>query len=156
MGWSPAKFDHRFLWVLLINKAPHIKKAEINNRKTFPCTSVSTEVAASTEYLGMNQPLTIDVQITKLADFIVDSDIRKVGQAGVRTTGGGFLVNKGKKTDSLLCFIPFNLCIYPLTSLHEFLWSWCFTNYANYASLKPCLKAALSHIFPVDMNRCCL
>lgn len=45
----------------------------------------------------MNQPLTIDVQISKLANFIVDSDIRKVGQAGVRTTGGGFLVNKEKK-----------------------------------------------------------
>lgn len=106
MGWSPAKFDHRFLWVLLINKAPHTKKAYINYRKTFACTSVSTEVAASTEYLGVNQPLTIDVQLSKLANFIVDSDIRKVGQAGVRTTGGGFLVNKGEKKTLSTLFHP--------------------------------------------------
>lgn len=65
----------------------------------------------STEHLCMNQPLTIDVQFRKLANFIVDSDIRKVGQAGVRTTGGGFLVDRKNKTDSLLCFIPYNLCI---------------------------------------------
>lgn len=54
----------------------------------------------------MNQPLTIDVQISKLANFIVDSDIRKVGQAGVRTTGGGFLVNKGEKNRLSTLFHP--------------------------------------------------
>lgn len=104
MGWSPPKFDHKFLWVLLINKAPHIKQAFVNYRKTFAGTSVSTEVAASTEYLCRNQPLTVDVQISKLANFIVDSDIREVVQAGVRTTGGGFLVNTEKQTYSLLRF----------------------------------------------------
>lgn len=58
----------------------------------------------------MNQPLTIDVQISKLANFIVDSDIRKVGQAGVRTTGGGFLVNKGEKKQTLYSFSSHIIC----------------------------------------------
>lgn len=73
--------------------------------------SLSAQRWQRPQNLCMNQPLTIDVQFSKLANFIVDSDIRKVGQAGVRTTGGRFLVDKKNKTDSLLCFIPCNLCI---------------------------------------------
>lgn len=59
-------------------------------------------LAAFTECLCMkpvDQPLTVDVQISKLVNFIVDSNVWKVGQARVRAPGGGFLMKN--KTKSL-------------------------------------------------------
>lgn len=116
---------------------------------TVACVAVSTEVAASTEYLCMylmNQPLTVNIQIAKLANFIIDSNIRKVVQARVRPTGGGFLVNKEKKNLKAR-FLPYNLCIQTSAALHGLLRYLSFSNYAGGASLKPFLKAALIHIF---------
>lgn len=47
----------------------------------------------------MDQPLTVDIQISKLVNLIIDSNIGKVGQVWVRAPGGGFL--KANKTKSL-------------------------------------------------------
>lgn len=46
---------------------------------------------------SVTRPLTVDVQVGELANFVIDSDIREVGQGRVRATGGGFLVKDTQK-----------------------------------------------------------
>lgn len=52
------------------------------------CSQDCTQVHAHKE----SPSLTIDIQSSKLVNFIVDSNIREIGQVWVRTSGGRFLM----------------------------------------------------------------
>lgn len=86
----------------LETKAPHINPF-ISHLNT--CAHM---LAAFTECLcvnSMEQPLTVDVQISQLGNAIIDPNVRKAGQGWVRAPGGGFLMKNNTKSLSTL-FLP--------------------------------------------------